>query len=342
MSNPWAFDETPTQIFIEESWLQGTLLSNIAYGVELTLFVMCFALLIRQMNSANRKRQYCLLAFITSIFMLGTIFMGANARFTQLEFIEDRNYPGGPGAYGQAMFMAPDGMATSIAFVVGNWIMDGFLVWRFMVIFQDYGKTWLCGLMVLPCLMLVASIALGMAGLIMSAGSSVFSYVTLTLAYYIMSVSLNVIVTISIAARLLLFRRRMSQALGPGHKSSYASMAAMLVESAAIYSVFGILFMVPFGLNYPLGNVFFQCVNQIQTVSSLLIIFRVATGRAWSDRTTTQAMTVSGSGPNALKNFTSIQFATGGTTTILSGVSKDIVGLDTSREMLSEHENMHV
>lgn len=136
--------------------------------------------------------------------------------------------------------------------------------------------------MVLPCLMLVAFIgnflhallsasrmtfirlALGMAGLIISAGSSVFSYVTLTLAYYIMSVSLNVIVTISIAALLLLFRRRMSQALGPGHKSSYASMAAMLVESAALYSVFGILFMVPFGLNYPLRNVFFQCVNQIQ------------------------------------------------------------------------------
>lgn len=127
MSYPWAPDETPTQIFIEESWLQGTLLSNIAYGVELTLFGMCFDLLIRQMNSTNRKRQYCLLTFITSIFMLGTIFKGANARFTQLESIEDRNYPGGPGAYGQAMFMTPDGMATSIAFVVGNWIMDGFL-----------------------------------------------------------------------------------------------------------------------------------------------------------------------------------------------------------------------
>lgn len=103
-SNPYAPDETGKQIFNDETWLQGELLSCVAYGVEVTLFVMCFSILVRQINRSNYKGQLALLSFISVIFSLGTTFMVAQAVFTQIAFVRDRNFPGGPGTFEEAMF----------------------------------------------------------------------------------------------------------------------------------------------------------------------------------------------------------------------------------------------
>lgn len=127
-SNPWAPDEDAATIYAEETWLQGNLLSNIAYGVELTLFVMCFWILARQTKRSNCKRQLFLLSFISIIFTLGTVFMGAQAKFTQQAFIEYRNFPGGPSAYEEVMYSNPVDEIANVCFIVGNWFMDAFLV----------------------------------------------------------------------------------------------------------------------------------------------------------------------------------------------------------------------
>lgn len=176
MTNPYAPDEPPSQIFSEKSWLQGALLSNIFYGVELTLFMICFTILARQVTRVDYKRQLVLLVFITVIFALGTIFMGTNVEFTQLAFIDNRNYPGGPGAYEQAMFWIPVDELGNVAFVLGNWLMDLLLesdrtftfeissddrifeqVWRCMVIYSGTSGTSLWAIMLLPCLLFLAS-----------------------------------------------------------------------------------------------------------------------------------------------------------------------------------------
>lgn len=126
--NPYSPDETSVQFYAEETWIQGALLSNIVYGVELALFVICFGLLARKTTRSNYKSNAPLLVFITIIFMLGSFFMGAGAKFTQLAFIENRNYPGGPAAYEQAMFWIPVDELGNVSFVIGNWLMDLLLV----------------------------------------------------------------------------------------------------------------------------------------------------------------------------------------------------------------------
>lgn len=153
-----------------------------------------------------------------------------------------------------------------------------------MVIYQDAARQWLWALLLLPCLMLLASIskyyhvtllhscidplcgsvALGIVALVGITGSSPFAIVNLILAYYVMSLSLNIIVTLLIAGRLLIFRYRMHKIMGPHHTSTYSNIVAILVESAALYSVFAVLFIVPFGLGNPVGNIFLQVVNQVQ------------------------------------------------------------------------------
>lgn len=84
-----------------------------------------------------------------------------------------------------------------------------------------------------------------------------------------MTIALNVIVTIFIVCRLLVYRWRVTRVMGPGQTSEYATMTAILIESAIMYSSFAILFIVPFGIGNPLGNVFLQAVSQVQVCTIL-------------------------------------------------------------------------
>jgi hypothetical protein len=71
-----------------------------------------------------------------------------------------------------------------------------------------------------------------------------------TIPYYAISVSLNFLVTVMIVARLILFRTRLNRirAVGGHFSNQYTSIAAILIESAALYSAYVLLFLIPFGL----------------------------------------------------------------------------------------------
>lgn len=100
------------------------LLSNIVYGVELALFGICFKLLVQQTNRENYRRQLFFLSFITLVFILGTVFVYSNSEFTQLAFVDDRDFPGGPAMFEDKMFWIPVDELGVVSWVVGNWMMD--------------------------------------------------------------------------------------------------------------------------------------------------------------------------------------------------------------------------
>lgn len=81
-------------------------------------------------------------------------------------------------------------------------------------------------------------------------------------------------VTVFIAARLLYYQRRARTVFGGMHMSHYSNLASILVESAALYSIFSILFVVPLALNNPLGSVFLQALGQVQ-VRTCAVVFRI-------------------------------------------------------------------
>ncbi|TFY54780.1 hypothetical protein EVJ58_g8657 [Rhodofomes roseus] len=275
MSSSWAPNETDYEIYLEKIWLQSNVLENIPYGVELTLFATCFLALLQNMDRSNLKRHVCLLIFITIIFGLGTIFMITNSLITQQAFIEYRNYPGGPGAYLNAMFSDTVGLTNSVSWVVSNWLLDAFLVWRFIVIFSDVSRPWFQAMLVLPCLMLLASIILGsvvlhdLAEIADTPNSTPFAVADLTLAYYTISLALNILLTLAIAARLLAFRHRISRLLGAHHATPYSNIAAIIIESAVLYAAFALTFLVSFGVDSPVSNVFLNLVNSVQVRCAL-------------------------------------------------------------------------
>ncbi|KZT71133.1 hypothetical protein DAEQUDRAFT_764067 [Daedalea quercina L-15889] len=306
MNNSYAPDDTAAQLYAEETWFQGALLGNIAYGAELTLFIMSFNVLYKKINESNRRTHISLLAFIMLIFVLGTLFMAFNAKFAQMAFIQYRNFPGGPGAYEEVDFSNPIDEVANVCFIIGNWLMDALLVWRCFVIYRNCRKITLFAVLVLPCLLLLASVATGTAELAETHTSSPFQYVNITLAYFSMTIALNVIVTILIVCRLLVYRWRVARVMGPNHTSEYATMTAIIIESAIMYSAFAILFIVPFGIGNSLGNVFLQTVSQVQTASSLLIVYRLASGRGWTENTCAQILTKRGASEIQLDRINSL------------------------------------
>jgi hypothetical protein len=114
--------------------------------------------------------------------------------------------------------------------------------------------------------------------------------VNYTVPYLSLSLALNIIITLVIVLRLLTYRHRISKVLGSSYGTQYTSIAAMIVESAALYSAFSVVFLTLFLLNNPISATFLQSFTQVQIIAMLLIVFRVAQGKGWSQDTMSRVM----------------------------------------------------
>jgi len=300
-NSSWVPDEDSQTLFDERCWLQGAIISAIAYGVTVSLYFLSFYLLVRQKNRVEFRKRLPLLAYITVSFLLGTIFMIALAAFTQMAFIDNRNYPGGPNAYEENMFSIPIDNMGNVTFVLSNWLSDALVVWRFKVIYQRCrAPLWI--VMLFPCLLLAASVSMGIMFIIQLSTTNpyVTNNINYTLPYLGLSLALNIILTIAIVLRLMTYRYRVVTALGPKYGTQYTSVAAMIIESAALYSAVSIAFLILFGINNAVSQVFLQSLSQFQSIATLLIVFRVAQGKGWTEDTATYVMSVRGSNPSDL------------------------------------------
>ena len=70
-------------------------------------------------------------------------------------------------------------------------------------------------------------------------------------SYYAISLSINIVLTILITIRLLQYRRTVMASMPEEHARHYLSLATVLVESAALYSVFALLFLITYAANNP-------------------------------------------------------------------------------------------
>lgn len=88
--------------------------------------------------------------------------------------------------------------------------------------------------------------------------------------YRTVSLSLGVIVTSSIIARLLYFHRKMGSGFR-SPRSPFLGIVAMLVESASLDTVFTLVYIITVGINSPLQNVFLPVLGQVQVSSSIVV-----------------------------------------------------------------------
>jgi hypothetical protein len=82
--------------------------------------------------------------------------------------------------------------------------------------------------------------------------------------YLCLSFATTIFISLLTVLRLLFHHRRVSRIPGTGHGAIYASFAVIIVESAAIYSICSLLYVIPFALHNPLANAFTLILGQAQ------------------------------------------------------------------------------
>ena len=87
----------------------------------------------------------------------------------------------------------------------------------------------------------------------------------LALPYYAITLSLNVLLTLMIATRLIRHSRNVRKAVGPTAGGGlYNTVVTMLVESCALYAVNSLLVIGPIGANSGVSGIFTPMLAYIQ------------------------------------------------------------------------------
>nr|GAT46240.1 predicted protein [Mycena chlorophos] len=282
-------------------------------GIHLTIFIECVqALLARRQGHRNGE----MLLFVCILFILGNIGNATNLVFAQKTFIDDRNYPGGPNAYFVEQSTDWSAVVCNSVYIVNSWFQDALLVFRFWTI---YGGNYY--IVAFPVLAFFSSMVLSaiLIAELSQPGNTFWTKISINLAipYWSISISMTVILTGLIAGRLLFMRYRLRRLMGRETRTPYVSLSAMLVESAAIYSINGLIFLISYGVNSPVQNLALPLLGQTQSIAPLLIILRVARGQAWSGETNGELTSV------RFGHKSSSAKRAGGSTTILDSLRLD-------------------
>lgn len=87
----------------------------------------------------------------------------------------------------------------------------------------------------------------------------------LELPYFSISLSLNIILTILIAGRLILHSRNIRRAVGSSTQGGlYKTVVTMVVESCVLYAIGSLLFIGPLSAQSPVQAIFAPCFGNIQ------------------------------------------------------------------------------
>ncbi|KAJ3927510.1 MAG: hypothetical protein NXY57DRAFT_926273 [Lentinula lateritia] len=276
-------DEPQSTVQLERFFLAGDVACGVGYGIQLVLFYSC-AIYLWNRRKQSRKALF-LLAYITLLLSVSTIFLIVQARTVQLMYVDNRNYPGGPWPF----FLATQNWAVNTIFdaclFTLTFLCDALMLWRCWVIWTSAGKLIAYLVSAIPALTLLASFIMGTFWTLESSQPGLSFYSKLPLAfgtsYYSISLGVNIIMTFLITGRLLAYRKQILDTLPAEHAKGYVSLLTIVVESAAIYSVCAFLFLITYSVNNPANQILLFISCAAQQITSYMIIYRLVDGRAW-------------------------------------------------------------
>lgn len=297
----WAPNETASTLFLERTFVSGDVITGTGYGIQLMLYLACARYLWNQ-RQKRKLQPLFLLAYITVLILVETVYVAVQHRTIQDMYVDNRNYPGGPWQYFLATQYLPENVIFIATLFILTFLSDILVLWRCWVIWAASGQTILASLAVaFPALVLIGSFVVGVlwAHISSQPGLSLYSNVPIIYGtcYYALSLGVNVMLTVLIAARLLAYRRKVVSVLAADHGSYYLSLASIFVESAALYTVCALLFLITYAVDSPINQVFLGMTNSGQQIATYLIIYRIAEGSGFS-RSAIESTTLNTNGKN--------------------------------------------
>lgn len=273
---------------MERFRLDGMMVACAVYGIYLLFTVQAWIALMQRPRYGGKiaEHRLALLFYVFITFTLGSINFGANVTYTEMIWIDLRDSPGGPLPLIENDKHFRINVLALSAGHIQEWFMRALLLHRCFVIWN-----WSRWVMVPMITLFVAMIGLSIIVLFQASTGASFYSITIELAYLCIQVGHTVIYTVLVTSRLFIMRERMKQIMVQYDSSVYDTIALMVIESAAFYSVFAIIFIVAFGRHSDgVTTLCLLSIDKIQGIAQLFIIIRVARGRAitreWSTRVT--------------------------------------------------------
>ncbi|KAH7918828.1 hypothetical protein BV22DRAFT_1041483 [Leucogyrophana mollusca] len=127
-------DESTTDLFMNDiSLLSSTSISGMAYGIMITLYSLCVYSLYQTLPSSKLdrsrwRRTWYQLAYISIMFLLGTLFAVANAWRALLPYFDDPSLLGSPTGYTDSLWSDSISRMGTASFIISNWMGDGLVV----------------------------------------------------------------------------------------------------------------------------------------------------------------------------------------------------------------------
>ncbi|KAL0578483.1 hypothetical protein V5O48_003532 [Marasmius crinis-equi] len=271
-----------SDLTFERSFYVGGQLTGILYGIQLVLFALSCRLMSRPPYDSKSDSRFYIL-YGASLLVLWTIALSCNAIFGQFAWIDHRDVDGGPAAYIGEHISDPYNTLGTTAGIGLNFLADALLIYRCFVIWSSWK------IIVFPVLLYLGAFSMSLLLIYESAqpGANFFKghAVDFGVPYIALTISLNIIVTLLICGRLITVKNQMLNALGPQHAKMYTSIIAIMVESAAPFTVLGIIYVITYARHSPTSIAFVQVWGDFCALSPQLIILRVAMGQAWSKET---------------------------------------------------------
>jgi len=165
-----------------------------------------------------------------------------------------------------------------------NFLSDALLIYRCYMI---WGSCW--KVILFPVLLWLGGLSMSILLIYESAqpGANFFvgHAVDFGIPYISLTISLNIIVTALICGRLLYLRRQVGNVLGQSYAKMYTSLVAILIESAALFTALGIVYVIVYARKSQSSIALVQVWGDFCAISPQLIILRVAMGQGWTKDT---------------------------------------------------------
>jgi len=255
---------------------EGLMLEALAYGALVMLFIQITQVLVRR---PKRGRLFwCIIFYSTAIFPLTTIAFIGKFRFSEGLYVLNKDWPGGSTAYFTKHSSQWPNVISQTCIMLVPWVGDLLVLYRLMVL---WNYKW--SLVVVPGFIYLARVAMSIPHLISQIRNETGRRAEMYgLVFYILCISLNVMVTILIFVRLFMMRHKAERVLGSIQASLYNSSITMFVESGAFFTFWSVTYLILRVKNHWAQDIFLQPYSFVLALTRMLIILRMAQDRAWS------------------------------------------------------------
>ncbi|TFK74027.1 hypothetical protein BDN72DRAFT_956097 [Pluteus cervinus] len=239
----------------------------ITYGIYLVLSLACLHFQLQKWR--NSSAGTLLLAFNIVMLLVNTTFM-----ITMLVWMQY-------ALAGDVTSVRSLGTVKDSMNVLNIWMANGLLLYRLYIIFSPQRP----GLVIAgPLILMIAVFVTGILLLVEDGkAGTIGSQNQYGVAFWCLSLMLNLLVTCLITTRLLPFLQH-SQAhpMVAVQARRYMSIISGLIESASLYSITGLLFVTLVVAGSPLQIVFGVLFNAVAAIAPNLILLRIALGTAFT------------------------------------------------------------